>query len=287
MSLLITVSPLYAGYNVDVGITVGGEENADTIWVGSKCTFDFYFENEDTLGGYSTGYTVWSDDGAEWEWYEVAYFSFGFEWPQFPLCSSYSVIYTVEGSRQHPYWDFLDNGGLSVTLADVDGAPRDSILFGGTRKDHGVYPGLLEKQIQAHFAATGPDDGSVAYICIDSAKIRAAGDFVFADVWGGIFPPTVLWPEGGRCWPVKKRGIAGDANDDDAVNIADAVYTLNHIFHGGPEPPIMINGDVNSDCRVNIGDAVYMINLIFGGGNPPQAGCLDLTLPHQGGCPGK
>jgi hypothetical protein len=68
--------------------------------------------------------------------------------------------------------------------------------------------------------------------------------------------------------------MAGDANDDEAVNIGDAVYLINYIFKGGPPPPCLDEGDANADCAINIGDGVYLINYIFKGGPPPICGCM-------------
>ena len=64
--------------------------------------------------------------------------------------------------------------------------------------------------------------------------------------------------------------VPSDANGDGRVNVSDAVYLINYIFSGGPEPkPFHMNGDSNCDGRVNISDAVYLINYIFSGGEPP------------------
>lgn len=65
--------------------------------------------------------------------------------------------------------------------------------------------------------------------------------------------------------------IYGDANGDDQVNVADAVYLINYVFKGGPAPDPLANGDANCDGQVNVGDAVYIINFVFNGG--PAPGC--------------
>lgn len=65
--------------------------------------------------------------------------------------------------------------------------------------------------------------------------------------------------------------IAGDANYDGNINIADVVYQINFIFHDGPRPIPYYAGDANSDRSINIGDAVYLLNFIFHEGPPPLA----------------
>lgn len=202
-----------AGHSVDIGVTVDGTQIGvdDTIWAGEEASFDFYFENDDTLGGYSTGFKIWSDDGAAWTW-DTAIFDIVYIPPTMPpeFDTLWEMITAVTGSRQYPQSTVWDNGGLQITIADTISAETpiriDSILFGGTRKNHGLYPGALERQILAHFTAGGVEYDFVRTICIDSAKIGPAGEFVFSDITGATFSPVTLWPEGGRCWPVKIEG---------------------------------------------------------------------------------
>ncbi|MEE9442853.1 MAG: M28 family peptidase [candidate division Zixibacteria bacterium] len=65
--------------------------------------------------------------------------------------------------------------------------------------------------------------------------------------------------------------IPGDANGDNAVNVGDAVFLINHVFKQGPAPYPLVSGDANCDNDVNVGDAVYIINHVFKGG--PEPGC--------------
>ncbi|MEZ5358186.1 MAG: GEVED domain-containing protein [Candidatus Zixiibacteriota bacterium] len=68
---------------------------------------------------------------------------------------------------------------------------------------------------------------------------------------------------------VEPSYVCGDANNDRAFGLGDAVFLINYIFKGGAPPPNMAAGDPNCDGRVNIGDAVYMIDYIFRGGPAP------------------
>ena len=64
--------------------------------------------------------------------------------------------------------------------------------------------------------------------------------------------------------------VCGDANGDEAVNVADAVFIVNYIFTGGsPAPDPLEAADVDCESNVNISDSVYIINYIFAGGNAP------------------
>lgn len=67
--------------------------------------------------------------------------------------------------------------------------------------------------------------------------------------------------------------ICGDANTDDDVNIADAVYVINYAFKGGPAPVPVEAGDANCDGSADVGDAVYLVNYVFNGGDPPCFNC--------------
>lgn len=69
--------------------------------------------------------------------------------------------------------------------------------------------------------------------------------------------------------PPEPDYICGDANADELTNITDAVYLIQFIFNGGPEPQPIESGDTNCDELVNITDAVYLIQFIFNGGPPP------------------
>ena len=65
-------------------------------------------------------------------------------------------------------------------------------------------------------------------------------------------------------------GKCGDANNDNNVNVSDAVYIINYVFSGGGAPnPVLACGDSNGDGSVNVSDAVHLINYVFSGGSAP------------------
>jgi len=63
--------------------------------------------------------------------------------------------------------------------------------------------------------------------------------------------------------------LAGDADADGMVDIADVVYLINYLFMDGPAPIPFEAGDVNLDGVIDIADVVYLINYIFLNGPPP------------------
>jgi len=64
--------------------------------------------------------------------------------------------------------------------------------------------------------------------------------------------------------------VSGDANGDEAVKLADAVFVVNYVFKSGPAPAPVEAGDANCDATCNLADAVYLINYIFKGGAVPD-----------------
>jgi subtilisin family serine protease len=67
--------------------------------------------------------------------------------------------------------------------------------------------------------------------------------------------------------------LAGDANGDEIVDVADAVYLLNYLYKGGSAPDPMGAGDPNADCIIDVSDAIYLLNYLYKGGPSPQHGC--------------
>jgi hypothetical protein len=91
--------------------------------------------------------------------------------------------------------------------------------------------------------------------------------------------------EAGGCTASFRRGDVNAA--DGIVDIADAIYLLQHLFANGPAVPCMDAADANDDEAVDIADAVYMLQSLFANGPailPPHVACgVDTTPnPHPG-----
>jgi subtilisin family serine protease len=67
--------------------------------------------------------------------------------------------------------------------------------------------------------------------------------------------------------------LAGDANHDQVVDLADVVCLLNYLYRNGPSPEPVAAGDPNADCIVDIADVVCLINYLYKGGPAPEHGC--------------
>jgi hypothetical protein len=63
--------------------------------------------------------------------------------------------------------------------------------------------------------------------------------------------------------------IRGDATSDVAVDIADPVRILRHIFSGYEAPPCQLAADANDDDKIDISDPIYLLEFLFSKGTPP------------------
>jgi len=79
--------------------------------------------------------------------------------------------------------------------------------------------------------------------------------------------------------------MAGDANGDSVVDVADVVYEINYLFIDGPPPVVYECGDPNVDCKINAADVVYLINYLFIGGPDPEIVGCDWSEPVNLGLP--
>ena len=79
--------------------------------------------------------------------------------------------------------------------------------------------------------------------------------------------------------------MCGDANNDAGVNVSDAIWIVNYIFIGGPEPVPLLSGEVNCDGSVNVSDAIWIANYVFAGGNEPCDFDGDGNSDCYPGCP--
>jgi hypothetical protein len=61
--------------------------------------------------------------------------------------------------------------------------------------------------------------------------------------------------------------LAGDADGNNALDVADVFYLINSLFAGGPAP--VHASDANGDGNTDVADVFYLINALFAGGPAP------------------
>ncbi len=87
--------------------------------------------------------------------------------------------------------------------------------------------------------------------------------------------------------------VPGDANQDQGLDLSDAVFLLGHLFNGSParvpcaggtvaDPGNVVLLDSNGDGGVDLSDAVYDLNYLFSGSAPPVLGVICRRIE---GCP--
>jgi hypothetical protein len=59
--------------------------------------------------------------------------------------------------------------------------------------------------------------------------------------------------------------IRGDANQDDRVDIADAIRILGFLFKGAERVPCPDAADANDDGKIDIADSIRILFFLFGG----------------------
>jgi hypothetical protein len=80
----------------------------------------------------------------------------------------------------------------------------------------------------------------------------------------------------------KTAFVRGDCNDDDRIDIADAVCALEWLFLGHPAPSCTATVNTNGDGVVDISDPVSLLGFLFLGRPPPVTpfpACGPTTLP--------
>jgi len=88
-----------------------------------------------------------------------------------------------------------------------------------------------------------------------------------------------------ECAPGGDLFRRGDSNNDERLDISDALYTLNYLFLGGEDLACLESGNTNGDDSVDIGDPVYFLNHLFLGGPAPPPPFPDCGAVEGVECP--
>ncbi len=142
-------------------------------------------------------------------------------------------------------------GGIRLCVADMQGGALDT------------PEGPVSFDVQ--WLNQGAADGVVSLV-------HATGGFGTAS-WE--VPPHEI-----RLGEVLSEGavpfVRGDANADEAIDIADAIFTLTYLLAGGATPSCLDAADGNDDGRIDISDGLSVLQHLFTSGPalpPPSPGC--------------
>jgi hypothetical protein len=121
----------------------------------------------------------------------------------------------------------------------------------------------------------GDESGLVAYWDFDEGEGQIVSD-VTANKNDGRLGSTLDPDDRDPLWvrvsddavPVFRRG---DSIDDGVANLSDAIYTLRHLFLGGPEIGCLEAADCDDSGAVDLTDAVLLLGHLFRGGPSPPA----------------
>ncbi|MCZ6793227.1 MAG: dockerin type I domain-containing protein [Planctomycetota bacterium] len=99
--------------------------------------------------------------------------------------------------------------------------------------------------------------------------------FGFRMPFGGADPLTDAEIDTIREWiedgAIQSHLLArGDVNQDDTLNVTDAVRILGFLFRGGEAPACPAQADVDADGNVNLTDPIFVLNFLFLGGPRPS-----------------
>ena len=186
----------------------------------------------------------------------------------------------AEGTS-NPVIDTLLTGGLSdwcppaffppslidcyytwVTIVNPYGPPTDPLLFNAILSGTGLTPGSNGLYCRMFYKVTGP--GTLIF---RTAVHSTAGQIGMWRVDNSEL--LINWPTEGIVGSFEVFEYRGDVNNDNRLNISDAVYIVNYLFKGGPSPNPLETGDINCDGEVTVSDVIYLINYLFKGGPPP------------------
>jgi hypothetical protein len=162
----------------------------------------------------------------------------------------------------------LECGGIDAVALDVpEGVPKTILAS--------------NEKLLSCGAVWSPSGSHLAYTCNKpSSKPPPAGtgDDIRRVTASGeeSVPLTRDLPESAHPmgWRSDGRSVLfrrGDSDSNGAVNLTDAVFTLNYLFLSGPSPGCLDGADANDDDALNITDGIYVLSYLFLGGPAPAS----------------
>ncbi|MBK7092503.1 MAG: hypothetical protein IPH59_12415 [bacterium] len=185
------------------------------------------------------------------------------------------VILSPDGSVKIQYQTIatgFDILGCTVGMENITGTAGLNVVYNANYLHNGlaIYMGPPEPtwmEVSSAGGSVAPHSSSSFWVYFDALDMldTTCGGAVGISSNDPSFPlcgiPVTL--------RVGQVYMIGDANNDQTVNISDAVYIINYVFSGGPAPDPIQAADVDCSTACNISDAVYLISYVFGGGPAP------------------
>ena len=116
-------------------------------------------------------------------------------------------------------------------------------------------------------AVVGP--GSTAFV--DGDPLPGVSSYAVVNVTSGGSSGRVCRVDPCATLPTFVRG---DADGDGAITVIDAIFTLNALFAGGPQPACAKAADTDDDGILILIDPIFTLNYLFirGSAEPPAPG---------------
>ncbi len=193
-----------------------------------------------------------------------------------------------------------EDGGIYLVAVDRDGRPRWEELVRDPAGPVRNFPAALVEAPGGGWIIAGHTDTSTTAADAFLLGVDPRGRRVWEKAFGNVdqfdvLRAIALSSDGelrvaGSTGAVKSRSLSddsdvylarlsrreiadgvfvrGDANDDGELNLPDAVFTLAHLFLGGPPPDCWDSADSNDDGAITLSDPIYLLNRLFADGRP-------------------
>ncbi len=142
----------------------------------------------------------------------------------------------------------------------------------------GIQPGVDQRVVDITVSVAGlVPVGTIIPIEFEDDAAAAPAKYNLGSVAGEVVLP-ILTNGSVTANCMQEEFLRGDANEDGAVSISDAVYMVQYLFLSGPASDCERTGDANGDGFLNVADAVYLLNAYFSGGAAIPAPYPDCDL---------
>ncbi|GEM_PF-6848112 len=171
------------------------------------------------------------------------------------------------------------NGGISSFSNEVPIIKNNIIAFNG---GYGIH--LQDSALSSALSYNDVYGNPIDYINAEAGFESISADPLFDEnfnltegspcIDAGDPDPLYNDPDGSRndMGALAVGGfIPGDANNDDALNIMDAVCIIKFLYKDGSLPEPQAQADANGDSAINLLDVVVLVNYLYRSGPPPTS----------------